>query len=182
MDQQLIDDVSGIDLNQNIGVSSYKARKILRDGRVRGRKLTPKQRRYFGYVAGKGSRKRRRKSMGRGRKRRRSKRSTIGSDLGTCENCSKKEVKYKSIFDKRYICSQQCSDELWDEEADNRLLLDNIDDGNRELVSFVASYLHGLGESCKLNSMTMNTIDDDNNEVTVTIKSHDGILTYHRDF
>lgn len=33
-------------------VSPAKARKILRDGAVHGRKLTAKQKRYFGAIAG----------------------------------------------------------------------------------------------------------------------------------
>jgi hypothetical protein len=32
--------------------SPAKARKILRDGSVRGKRLTPKQKRYFGLIAG----------------------------------------------------------------------------------------------------------------------------------
>jgi hypothetical protein len=35
-------------------VTPAKARKILRDGKIRGKKLTAKQRRYFGAKAGKG--------------------------------------------------------------------------------------------------------------------------------
>lgn len=33
------------------GISKQKARKILKDGSVRGKKLTPKQRRYMGARA-----------------------------------------------------------------------------------------------------------------------------------
>jgi hypothetical protein len=33
-------------------LSSMKAREILRDGTVRGKALTPKQKRYMGWVAG----------------------------------------------------------------------------------------------------------------------------------
>lgn len=43
-----------------IGVSSAKAREILRHGSVHGRSLSPSQRRYFGWVAG-GKKKRKRK-------------------------------------------------------------------------------------------------------------------------
>ena len=32
-------------------VSAAKARKILRDGKIRGKKLTPAQRRLFGLIA-----------------------------------------------------------------------------------------------------------------------------------
>lgn len=34
------------------GPSQAKAKKILRDGKVRGKKLTPKQRRFMGAKAG----------------------------------------------------------------------------------------------------------------------------------
>jgi len=34
-----------------------KARKILRDGKVNGKPLTAKQKRYFGLIAGKGKKK-----------------------------------------------------------------------------------------------------------------------------
>lgn len=40
-------------------LTSRKARKILRDGTVRGHKLTKKQQRFFGYWAGKGKKKKR---------------------------------------------------------------------------------------------------------------------------
>jgi len=33
-------------------VSKSKAREILRDGTAQGHKLTPKQKRYFGWIAG----------------------------------------------------------------------------------------------------------------------------------
>ena len=36
------------------GVSPEKAKKILRDKSVRGRRLTAKQKRYFGFLAGGG--------------------------------------------------------------------------------------------------------------------------------
>ncbi len=39
------------------GLSRQKARKILRDGSVRGKRLTSRQRGYFGYVAGGGKKK-----------------------------------------------------------------------------------------------------------------------------
>lgn len=32
-------------------ITPAKARKILEDGTIRGKKLTPKQRRYFGWIA-----------------------------------------------------------------------------------------------------------------------------------
>lgn len=32
-----------------------KARKILRDGKVHGRRLTPAQKRFFGHIVGKGN-------------------------------------------------------------------------------------------------------------------------------
>lgn len=40
--------------NMSDKVSSSKARKILRDGSVRGHKLTGAQKRYFGLIAGGG--------------------------------------------------------------------------------------------------------------------------------
>lgn len=33
-------------------LSSEKAKKILKDGNIRGKKITPKQRGYFGLIAG----------------------------------------------------------------------------------------------------------------------------------
>lgn len=42
-------------------VSPAKARKILEEGMARGRKLTPKQRRFFGFIAGGGVPTRRKK-------------------------------------------------------------------------------------------------------------------------
>ena len=41
-------------------LTKVKARKILRDGKVRGKKLTAKQKRFFGFIIGR-KRKRRRK-------------------------------------------------------------------------------------------------------------------------
>lgn len=33
-------------------ISAAKAKKILKDGKVHGKKLTPAQKRYFGWIAG----------------------------------------------------------------------------------------------------------------------------------
>ncbi len=38
-----------------MAVSKAKARKILRDGKIRGKPLTAKQKRYFGLIAGGGT-------------------------------------------------------------------------------------------------------------------------------
>lgn len=35
-------------------LSSHKAKKIIKDGEVRGKKLTDKQKRYMGFIAGGG--------------------------------------------------------------------------------------------------------------------------------
>jgi hypothetical protein len=40
-------------------VSAAKAKEILRDGTAQGRRLTGKQQRYFGWIAGGGKKKRR---------------------------------------------------------------------------------------------------------------------------
>lgn len=39
-------------LHKHGSVTSAKAKKILRDGKIKGKKLTPKQRRFFGARAG----------------------------------------------------------------------------------------------------------------------------------
>lgn len=40
--------------SKSTSLSHEKAKKILKDGTVRGKKITPKQRGFFGAVAGKG--------------------------------------------------------------------------------------------------------------------------------
>jgi hypothetical protein len=42
----------GVDMAKGKKLTSKKAKKILRDGSVRGHKLSPKQKKFFGAVAG----------------------------------------------------------------------------------------------------------------------------------
>jgi|SRR6056297_1173487 len=70
-----------------IGLSRAKARKILRDGKVRGKNLTKKQRRFFGAIAS-------------GERVKRSKCELCGSDA---------TLTYESP---RYVCSHNCTEQL----------------------------------------------------------------------
>ena len=49
-------------------ITVAKAKKILRDGKVHGKKLTAKQRRYFGLIAGGGTPTGKKKKRGKHRK------------------------------------------------------------------------------------------------------------------
>jgi len=49
-------------------LTATKARKILRDGKIHGKKLTAKQRKYFGLIAGGGTPTGKKKKRGKRRK------------------------------------------------------------------------------------------------------------------